>query len=310
MKKLLLFSFLIFTIAVKGQTNLVPNPSFEDYSQCPTGSSQINYATGWNSYRETPDYYNACSTDPGYSVPNNYWNYKPAATGNAYAGIITYYPTLLAREFIGIKLSSPLIVGTKYYVSFKAIFTLKVSYSVNTATNGLGVQFSTISYSEASPFPINNFAHVYTSSVITDTTWTTISGSFTADVAYEYLILGNFFDDVNTDTISYDNNPPGANYLIDDVTISDTPLNISGNNLRGEISIYPTVVKDKLFISFNDSNKSSIIRVFNTMGVLIQEFKNSPDDFIINTSNYAAGIYFIKIEASNKSLTKKIIVTK
>ena len=71
------------------------------------------------------------------------------------------------------------------------------------ASNKLGAKFSTVSYSYSNPIQINNFAHVYSDSVIKDTTsWTLIKGEFTADSAYQYISIGNFFDDINTDTIT------------------------------------------------------------------------------------------------------------
>ena len=66
----------------------MPNPSFETYSTCPNGQCQVNYATGWDSYGYTPDYFNACSAN--FSVPNNPWGYQPASTGHAYVGIGSY----------------------------------------------------------------------------------------------------------------------------------------------------------------------------------------------------------------------------
>ena len=43
--------------------NLVPNPSFENYSACPENISEIDFALPWTSTTgATPDYYNSCST--------------------------------------------------------------------------------------------------------------------------------------------------------------------------------------------------------------------------------------------------------
>src|SRR5687768_16803403 len=83
------FSFLFLfgcTELVFGQ-NLVPNPSFEDYDTCPEFLSQINYAIGWGSSRQTPEYYNSCAIPfTVASVPHNYFGSQYPASGNAYAG--------------------------------------------------------------------------------------------------------------------------------------------------------------------------------------------------------------------------------
>src|SRR5688572_17362556 len=48
--------------------NLVPNGSFETYTQCPNNSSQIYFATPWKGpTTNSSDYQNACS--PGQNVP-------------------------------------------------------------------------------------------------------------------------------------------------------------------------------------------------------------------------------------------------
>jgi hypothetical protein len=51
--------------------NLVPNPSFEEYSICPDGTSQIDRATHWMPFRHTPDYHNACDESEIVGVPNS-----------------------------------------------------------------------------------------------------------------------------------------------------------------------------------------------------------------------------------------------
>ena len=55
-----------------GQVNLVPNPSFEEYSLCPDKESQIERVDGWFSPSNgTPDYYNYCSTSTTVSLPTH-----------------------------------------------------------------------------------------------------------------------------------------------------------------------------------------------------------------------------------------------
>ena len=116
------------------------------------------------------------------------------------------------REYIGVKLLTPLVIGVKYYVSFKAC--LSDNPSIVYASNKLGALFSTISYSvdsfclppcNSTLLPPKNFAQVYSDSIITDTAnWTTISGSFIADSVYQYVIIGNHFDNTHTSVILLD----------------------------------------------------------------------------------------------------------
>jgi len=198
--------------------NLVPNPSFEDYTSCPNGSGQVNKATGWDSYNSSPEYFHYCSTVV--SVPDNWgFGYQCSATGNAHCGFIAYNPwSPNNRELIGRQLSNALIPGEIYYVNMK----VSLGEWSNCATNKLGILFSTIPYDGPSSPPINNSSHIYASAIITDTiNWLTITGSFIADSAYEYIIIGNFFDDANTDTSINDNsNLCKSYYFVDDVCVS------------------------------------------------------------------------------------------
>ena len=110
MKKLIIIVFVISTLNVFSQ-NLVLNPSFEDTLQSLSFSSNIDDALGWSSatFFGTPEYFNSCSNFPGTGVPNNITGYQYARTGNAYAGIFTYYYTVQSREYILGKLFSPLV---------------------------------------------------------------------------------------------------------------------------------------------------------------------------------------------------------
>ena len=86
-------------VGVYGQVNLVKNPSFEQYSHCPTNINQIAYARYWNGIdtiwvpgssdttglymsRYLPDFVNLCGTYPYASVPNNTDFHHYPRTGN------------------------------------------------------------------------------------------------------------------------------------------------------------------------------------------------------------------------------------
>ena len=115
--------------------NLVLNSSFESYSVCPFNSSNMQEALNWYDCSETPDYYNACSN--GFvSVPSNVCGYQAPASGDGYAGMLSYgdfNPTLTPhiRELITGTLSVPLSIGTKYFVSFKICLTEMCSHAIN-----------------------------------------------------------------------------------------------------------------------------------------------------------------------------------
>lgn len=224
---------LLFTLFQSSAQNLVPNPSFEDTVQCTMGL--VSDAVGWENYSAlSPDYFHSCVGGGSFYVPYNWGGYQPAATGNAYCAMSAFYPpTPDEREIIGRNLASPMIIGTEYFVSFKASLSLDSIIESSHACNKLGVLFSTYAHVPfTAPAPINNFAHVYTNDIITDTAgWTVVSGSFIADSAYTHIAIGNFFDDNNTDTLELLSTPNfnWCYYYIDDICVSTDSLTCVGN---------------------------------------------------------------------------------
>jgi len=68
----------------------------------------------------TPDYYNTCG-DPnnGASVPNSWLGYQIPYEGNAYVGLYGYNKAGGdVREYVQTRLTSPLIAGQWYRISF------------------------------------------------------------------------------------------------------------------------------------------------------------------------------------------------
>src|ERR1700749_1133263 len=105
MKVLFLCFFVFVFINMNAQVNLVPNPSFEIYTSCPTGSSQLSLAIPWQGVTtNSSDYFNVCGTG-GATVPFSGSNFQNARTGNAYAAIwlINSYGVNY-REYLQVKL--------------------------------------------------------------------------------------------------------------------------------------------------------------------------------------------------------------
>jgi hypothetical protein len=308
MKKfLLLFYFLVLSANVFGQ-NLVPNPSFEIFDTCPNNQGQLNYATGWNSFSESPEYFNACNPCDSvwagcFSVPFNWGGYQLAATGTGYAGLYTYEShTWLnnLREFIGIPLTSPLSAGTRYYVSFKASLAIdNTSWMIfNRATNNLGALFSTVSYDVFNPAPIANFSHILYPNVITDTlNWTTVYDSFIADSAYLYIIIGNFYDDSNTTVIYMQDttSAQAAYYYIDDVIVStDSTIGIQElPNQNSPLQLFPNPTHGEFVVS-SPSLAGKTLYIYNTLGeIILQQIITSAKEQI--NLSAGAGVYFVKV---------------
>jgi hypothetical protein len=320
MKTLLLSITLTFFAATLSGQNLVVNPSFEDTVSCPMGPDEVYKCFGWQSYRETPDYMNACSNS-SMSVPINWGGYQKAASGNAYAafaGFFSEWMGLNRKEYVGGHLSQPLTIGTKYYVSFKISLTLNNDIMANCACNKIGAMFSTTPYDVFNPAPITNNPPVHSDSLITDSVnWTSISGSFIADSAYQYIIIGNFYSSYKTDTLvlnDFDGSHLcyGAYYYLDDVCVSTDSLNCNirlGLNTISQnivVRILPNPFSTQLTISLED-NEQTTISLYSFLGqkVLQQTFTNNTT---INTEQLAEGIYIYELRNEAGTVTTGKVV--
>src|SRR5690606_31392686 len=126
------FLFSLFTLVVSAQ-NLVPNGSFEQYVNCPSGISQFTLASGWLPYTlATTDYLNACHIG-AVGVPLNQFGNEPAAHGNAYAGI---YAGAGYREYAAIAIT-PMQIGSIY----EASVSVSLADNAVSGTNALGMYF-------------------------------------------------------------------------------------------------------------------------------------------------------------------------
>jgi len=317
MRKILLLLVVSFFVGKNCEAqNLVPNPSFEDTVACPNSADQTFNATGWSQFSASPDYFNSCSLDTFVGsiyvgVPINFCGYQYASSGSAYCGLATYFTAgLNYREIVGRTLSVILTPGTKYYASIKVCLAEVSTF----ASNNIGISFSTIQYNEwPNLAPVNNQAMVYSTSVITDSSnWTTVSGSFVADSAYKYIMIGNFFTDENTDTLpsNTSSNFNTTYYYIDDVCVSPdslacdlTPEGIYNlKEAKASINLYPNPATQQLIID-NGQLIIKEIEISDALGrVQSCEFKVQRPVTKIDIHSLPSGIYFIKVYFADGSM--------
>lgn len=316
MKNVWLYLFITLC-CFKGvsQTNLVSNPSFETYTNCPYALDRLYYCQGWSSFSYSPDYFNTCAVPWCLAPPNTCVGYQQPFDGHAYAGVVSWYYTIPNfREIIGSQLISPLSIGVKYY------FTFYVSFAgipgVNMATDKMGLRFSTVPYSVSNPIPINNFAHYFCPTKITDSlNWTRLKGSFVADSIYKYIAFGNFFDDANTGTLSTGSSSTQGYYFIDNICLStDSNLcNISTGIKNEEINsffrVYPNPTSGLFTVQLLERGEYTY-EIKNHLGQLITRNDINSDQNKIDLSNQPIGVYFIQVKSEQGILTKKIILNK
>ncbi len=235
-KKIILFLFTIFGLTSNGQiigTNLVQNPSFEDYYQCPLNFNQLNLAKYWWGY--SADYYNACETTNLISVPANLLGFQNAKTGVAYAGFILYgnNPNISSNytytETIKNQLKDSLFRNKRYCINYY-ISMIEITNNFAIANNSLifydsiSAMFSINQVNDVlTPLMCNSCAKFSKSISTIDTlNWLKISGSVIANGGEKYLTIGKFYN------INW---PPNNIYqfsiYIDDVSVCECAYNIN-----------------------------------------------------------------------------------
>lgn len=215
-----IFLFTLSTLNYRAQTNLVPNPSFEDTLQCPFNPAQIAFSPPWyDPTNGSSDYFNNCNGS-NYGVPNNIVGFQLARTGKAYAGLYTYIPGFNYREYIQVQLLSKLSANTSYCVDFY----ISLADTFNIGANNIGAYFSDTAISGIFGQVLNVVPQINNDISINSLNdkvgWIKISGSFMANGNESFVTIGSFVDDISTDTIhiaggSY----PQAYYYIDDVSV-------------------------------------------------------------------------------------------
>ena len=225
----LFFISLLSFCSAKAQYNLVPNPSFEVYVNCPSGNKQPPPPPWIYPTNVTPSYANSCTNSSICGVPYNGFgggqNYQYAKSGNAYITIGFYsknFANNQGRTYIQTKLNDSLQAG-KYYI---AGYYINLANTVKYATNNAGVLFTNNSIyvdTISTPFGVLNASPQiinYGNPVIKDTqNWVKISGVFKADGGEKYITIGNFKNDIQT---KIDSTSKGLNAnvsLIDDVFV-------------------------------------------------------------------------------------------
>lgn len=322
MIKPVLHTIILFFIVVslKAQENLVPNPSFEEYWECPTapgsvGDNQLERCKYWyKPTSATSDYYNSCQTNEntGVSVPTNWFGNQLPFDGSAYVGLILFIPENLNSEYIQCKLLEPLEACRKY------LFSMRISLSdySSRATNTLGVRFDKTPISSMEFVGFEQPAHIQTDNYITDTSdWTFFSGEFVANGGEEYLTIGRFVDTnlysnsnipfikVTCDSCFFGHNT--AYYYIDSLTLIATDYFISEKNIPNVLTANNDNINDYWYpnnICFSDWKCT----ILNRWGVKVFTFEESDlgwNGMNHNGDELSEGVYFYEIKSKNNKQT-------
>ncbi len=228
--KILPFVCLLVLMNLKGaaQPNLVPNGDLEQYLTCPSNASLPQGKQSSPQYWYKPDkrgggYWNACS--PTLNVPFAATavgpGYQPARSGVGYIGMY-YRSGNDVRNYFQVKLNDSLRAGKCYYGEYYVSLANGCNLGCNNQSmllTAAPIYADTAKYKliiPASPQIMN------AGNIITDTVnWVKVSGVFTAVGGEQYLTLGNFKTDAETNYLVYypGGSHFGALYFADDVAV-------------------------------------------------------------------------------------------
>ncbi len=317
--KYLVVLILSFTQFIFNAQNLVPNPSFEEYYNCPLSVGGLGVNGGepwikyWYSMQWTPDYMHYCVGDPEASnyPTSNAWGSQEPYDGEGYISVISHDQTIGAREYIAIELIEPLEIGETYEVSFSVSDADggELEY-FDCVTNNMGLRFlKNPAYywnneSDNNPLSPMNEADVNENDLITDSLgWTLIAGTFQANDSYTHIAIGNFFDDEHTTIVATGSGEGcAALYYIDEVCIVK-----QGDNcdiLHNYINEYewkqfyiPSVVNESLDLSNLPMENIEELRIVDIYGKLWLKQKTILSN--LDTTFLKSGIYILQVKLKN-----------
>lgn len=287
---LISLALILFCLGrVQGQDgNLVFNPSFEDYIECPKkidAKGVLTIVEAW--YQPTAgsaDYFNRCATREC-AVPQNKLGYQQPRTGDGYCGI--YCSKDEYREYLQTQLREPLQAGCRYRVAFhvclsenstvavSSVGALFTAERITDSTKSILMHKSRSSMGSLVSQTISTYytPQVVSNRILSDTAgWMEISGEFTAAGGEEFLTIGNFTDAARSGIAEYDwltQILTGSYYYIDDVSVvmvgkpaAKTPLQAEQDNLTikqsnnqtiASLSVGATVVLNDIYFQFDRS---------------------------------------------------------
>lgn len=212
MKIINLFLLCIIAGFIQAQ-NLVPNPGFDNIPDCSPTTNVLHCSDWYKVTRGTPDNFDSCFNGT-LGAPENAFGYQVPHSNSGYAGLMAYSYSNY-REYLGTTLLSPLLAGQLYNVDF---YVSLADYT--TAIKSIGMYFSdTLVLDTANQTVLSVTPQLQNSTFLQDTLgWMHLSFQHVANGGEQYIVIGNFNTNANTDTIKLSTHA-FAYYYIDDVSI-------------------------------------------------------------------------------------------
>lgn len=223
--------------------NYVRNPSFEEFSECPSNVNQLHKCLHWQKVpglNDSPDYFHRCSNYGGLHVgiPNNAYGIQEPFSGNAYSGIIMFEKGFY-KEYLQNQLNKPLSCETVYVVGMYIVLANKSKFAIDRVRFCFTIEPNIKKKTRLYNGRIDDYLIcdsgilVKSSNLGTDTiNWIRVEGEYIASGGEKYLTIGVFDGDIkwwermkfrrkifNKNWNNYNIKVPYAYYYVDDVYV-------------------------------------------------------------------------------------------
>jgi outer membrane protein OmpA-like peptidoglycan-associated protein len=258
--------------------NLIKNPSFEDFRNCPEKLGNLNDDVQfWSAPTAgSTDYFNGCSTAMG--TPENFKGSQPADFGEGYAGLYFYAPSDY-REYLQAELKQTLQRGKKYKISFyvsraeRSDFAIK-EFGVLFSNNKLKIPIR----KELSKMHLYkerenkyNYMEIGNSNFYSDTQdWILVQSQFKAKGTENFISIGNFKSNARTRSSKTKRNArQGAYYYVDMVLLEsaesddfgEKPIVISVNSELKDFTLEKPHIFENLLFNFDEFELLEVTKI-------------------------------------------------
>lgn len=227
LKQLSILQLLMLLCISAFSQNLVPNPGFEEFYNCPDKLSQFHNVVNW--YTPTignPDYYNNCKErkNEPFGIPYNVYGMQQPKSGNAYCGLVMYNGVNERLvEYVQIKLTKALTANAYYKLSFYISLSESSKFAINTVEASISNDAVNSNFWE--PIIQKSIVRFSNTEVLENKeTWTEVSAEFYATGGEQYVTIGNFA--LKTQSIIKqldEGDKTVAYYYLDDVSLVEIP---------------------------------------------------------------------------------------